>query len=345
MSVFGIQGSFTRAAVAAGVFAAVGLGPGARPAVAGIITDHTATGFDARYDRFASGFPNAPVPNTSPTFVGSGTDFSGVGWFFADGNTFSIAMVSERHFIGAAHVNPGPGGFVFLYDPVSNVVRNYQVRSGQVPVTQFVNSQGQAQTLPSDVFLGTLMAPIPASHNIGFFPVAGGPESDFIGRSTLHYGQNQAYGVGNQLHIGRNNVQAIDTFFNRATSPTAAFRGFAYDWTPANSGEIYLIGGDSGGPSFINLGGRLTLLGAHYGVTPGTPPPQPGDISVDTFFPYYLSQLNAFMAQDTDPTHPNGYSLTIVPIPEPGALALTAVVAAIAAGRAYRRRGCETGPG
>jgi hypothetical protein len=51
------------------------------------------------------------------------------------------------------------------------------------------------------------------------------------------------------------------------------------------------------------------------------------------------------MAQDTDPTHPNGYWLTIVPIPEPGALALTAVVAAIAAGRAYRRRGCETGPG
>src|SRR5262245_21698509 len=38
-------------------------------AAAGVIVDHNATSFDARYDRFASGFPTAPVPNTSPTLV------------------------------------------------------------------------------------------------------------------------------------------------------------------------------------------------------------------------------------------------------------------------------------
>jgi len=304
---------------------------------AGVIVDHNATSFDARYDRFASGFPTAPVPNTSTSFVGSGFDLSGVGWFPST-QFFSVAMVSERHFIAAAHAPPGPGTQLNFYDPVSNVVRTYTVQSGRRPLTEFVNSQGQLQSLPSDVFLGTLTAPIPASDHIGFFPIASGADSSFIGASTLHYGQNPTYGTGNQMHLGRNNVQVIDTTsFDGPNPVNEATRVFAFDWTPTNPGEIYLIGGDSGGPSFLNIGGRLTMLGAHYGVTNPTSTPNPGDQSVDTFLPYYINQLNAFMAQDTDATHPNGYSLTIVAVPEPGALVLTGV-GVIAATYIRRRR-------
>jgi hypothetical protein len=309
----------------------------ATPSAAGVIVDHNATSFDARYDRFASGFPAAPVPNTSSTFVGSGFDLSGVGWFPSGGLFFSVGMISERHFIAAAHSPPGPGTQLNFYDPVSNVVRTYSVQFGRVPFTQFVNNQGQSQSLPSDVFLGTLTAPIPASDHIGFFPIPSGADSSFIGSSIAPYGQNPAYGSGNQMHLGRNNVQVVDTSsLNGPTPITEATRVFAYDFTPANPGELYLIGGDSGGPTFLNIGGRLTMLGGHYGVSNPIPPPNPGDQSVDTFLPYYINQLNAFMALDTDATHPNGYALTIVAVPEPGALALAGVGVIVAV--YFRRR-------
>lgn len=311
--------------------AAAALIHGSGRAAAGVIVDHNPTSFDARYDRFVSGFPTAPVPNTSPTFIGSGFDLSGVGWFPSGGTFFSVGMVSERHFIAAAHSPPGPGTQLNFYDPVSNVVRTYTVQSGRRPVTQFVNDQGQPQTLPSDVFLGTLTAPIPATDHIRFFPVADGPEGRFIGLPTLPYGQNPAYGAGNQMHLGRNNVQVVTTAtFDTPVPVNEATRVFGYDTTPTNPGEFSLIGGDSGAPSFLNLGGRLTMLGGHYGVSP-TPPE-----SFDTFLPFYISQLNAFMAQDTDATHPNGYALSIVAVPEPGVLVLTSVGVLVAA--CVRRR-------
>src|SRR5262245_5260701 len=213
-------------------------------AAAGVIVDHNATSLDARYDRFASGFPTAPVPNTSPTFLGSGADLSGVGWFLSGTTFFSVAMVSERHFIAAAHSPPGPGGQLSFYDSVSNVVRTYTVQSGRRPLTEFVNSQGQLQSLPSDVFLGTLTAPISANDHIGFFPVPSGAENSFIGDATLPYGQNPTYGSGNQLHLGRNNVQfVLTTSFDGQNPVNEASRVFTYDYTPANPSEFYLIGG------------------------------------------------------------------------------------------------------
>ena len=47
-----------------------------------------------------------------------------------------------------------------------------------------------------------------------------------------------------------------------------------YDYDPVNglgADECYLISGDSGGPSFVDAGGQLALVGIHYynGGTPG----------------------------------------------------------------------------
>ena len=319
------------------VIATVGLAATGPRAAGGVIVDHPVGAVDLRYDRYVSGFPAAPVVNTSGTFVGTGLDLSGIGWFTSGGTNFQVAMVSERHFIAATHSPPGPGTILNFFDPVGNVVRNYTVQSTNRPAFTQINP---SIALPADVTLGLLTAPIPVADRITSYPIASGPESSFVNFPTLHYGQNPArYGAGNQIHIGRNNVQTIGTVsFDGPTPVDDATRSFAFDWTPANPGEIYLVGGDSGGPSFIVLGGRPVLLGTHMGVSVVTETPNPGDQSIDTFLPYYISQLNAFMAQDIDGSHPNGYSLAVQPVPEPGTLALTGVVAAGAWWWRLRRR-------
>jgi hypothetical protein len=91
--------------------------------------------------------------------------------------------------------------------------------------------------------------------------------------------------------------------------------------------ECYLIGGDSGGPSFVDYNGRLALVGIHYynGGTPG--PEDLGPISGDSFVPYYIPQLNANMGGEV-----------VSVVPEPGTLLLLIVAAAMLASAAWRRR-------
>lgn len=68
------------------------------------------TGYDpVRHDRFASGFPAAPVMNTDPAFVGLDFDWSGVGWDPADvrkgfGFVSPSHYLVARHFVGSPHV-------------------------------------------------------------------------------------------------------------------------------------------------------------------------------------------------------------------------------------------------
>jgi hypothetical protein len=294
-----------------------------------------------------SGYPTAPVPNTSPSFIGLPYDLSGIGWRDSVPNE-SISLVSPRHFIGDFHVGYQVGEKLDFFDPVANVVRQYTVQK-----LQRMNTTVGAQTLPSDVVLGTITAdptgatsvPIPASDHINFFPVV---TAAGVGSPMLNYGQNPAYGAGNLTHLGRNNITAIDTVTLTPNSPPNPPQDLTmsatYDWTPSNPGEFYLIGLDSGGPSFIPFGSnQIALLGGHLGVSNPTTNPQPGDLSVDTYLPFYIAQIDSFMAQDTDATHPNGYSLTLAAVPEPGTFALVGLAAA--AFVAVRRRRPPRTPG
>jgi hypothetical protein len=53
-------------------------------------------------DRFASGFPMAPVPNTAGGYIGLGYDWTGVGWSATDG-TKGFGFLSPQHYLVAAH--------------------------------------------------------------------------------------------------------------------------------------------------------------------------------------------------------------------------------------------------
>jgi len=52
---------------------------------------------NARDDRFASGYPNAPVANSSSTFIGAGYNWSGVGWLSTN-DTHSFALLGRTIF-------------------------------------------------------------------------------------------------------------------------------------------------------------------------------------------------------------------------------------------------------
>src|SRR5207245_2684113 len=99
-----------------------------------------------------------------------------------------------------------------------------------------------------------------------------------------------------------------------------------YDWTPGVPGEIYLIGGDSGGPAFLRFGDQLALVGVHYGVSNPTTTPNPGDLSASTFVPLYADQLRAELARA-------GFELRVLPsaaapVPAPPTLAVGLVMVA-----------------
>lgn len=80
------------------LLAGIWLAPLARQACALDVVGYTA----AANDRFASGFPSAPVINTSGSFIGLPYDWTGVGWSTADA-TKGFGFLSPRHYLVAAH--------------------------------------------------------------------------------------------------------------------------------------------------------------------------------------------------------------------------------------------------
>ena len=78
----------------------------AHPALALEVTGYSAT----VNDRFTSGFPTSPVPNTSGSFVGAAYDWSGIGWsttIYAASSYKGLALLSPRHFLTAQHYENG----------------------------------------------------------------------------------------------------------------------------------------------------------------------------------------------------------------------------------------------
>ena len=65
-------------AVATALLAVLTLLVGAPACPAGVIDGHNPSSFDSRYDRFSTGYAAAPVVNSSPDFIGSPYDLSGI---------------------------------------------------------------------------------------------------------------------------------------------------------------------------------------------------------------------------------------------------------------------------
>jgi hypothetical protein len=265
-----------------------------------------------RQDRFYVG--------ADKDFLGQAFNWSGVGQ--AANGTWAT-MISPDYFVSATHYHPGGGDVLTFYEG-----NNPSGQSHQYTVSSW-SYQTSYNGVGSDLWVGKLTAPIPASDHITSYPILGLPnQSDYVGRMI--------YVNGKPNRIGRNIIDRVTTA-QEPDPPAAPYKNtvaMEYDFDTVNglgADECYLIGGDSGGPTFVDAGGLLALVGIHY-YNAGTPGPLDlGPISGDSFVPYYIDQLN---------TNMGGESVRVV-VPEPGTLILLLVALLPATWTVLRRKTVE----
>jgi hypothetical protein len=289
------------------------------------------------YLRFAGGFPTtASSTQNNPTFYLQNLDFSGVGWrlpgIFGSA-AWNVTMIDNVHFVGAWHTTVN--GVMNLGDTV-----NFMPAGSATVVTRAI---ANLQNVPnpdgstSDVLLGTLNAPFAPGSGIAAYPI-----------TPAAVVQQEMYVYGRQSEVGRNNVSGTQSGINfpidgnPAHNETLNALLFDYDQPGATgltspdglpstvgNDEAYLNAGDSGGPSFVLVGGLLQLVGTHAGVTDyagigSTKPAGAQDdisFSLDSNLPAYAATIAGMIA-----------------VPEPSTTALGLFAAGGAVAGCLRRR-------
>lgn len=268
----------------------------------------------AAFDRFSSGFAGSPAPNSNGSFIGSGLDWSGVGWGTAD-PTRGVTMISDQYFVYSAHHTPWLGGNqLSFYSTALSTVVTYTVDTGYAwsPVAFSV---GQPQP---DLCIGRLASPIPSVMGIASYPILNLPAlGDYIGLDTLNYGRGGF--APTSPRIGTNHIEAFGIYDLSGDNVDDNFGAFYFD-DLGPAGEVRFESGDSGSPTFVNLGGQLALIGTHAAM--GMIDTQ--YVSVDNFMPVFLGQMQGA-----------GIPFLVI-APEPGRATLVAL--AIGAGFMRRRR-------
>jgi autotransporter-associated beta strand protein len=251
------------------------------------ITGYTTTA----NDRFASGFPTAPVPNTSGTFVGANYDWSGVGWEtgFA---TKGFGFITPQHYLVAAHY--GGAATITLQSPDGTL------RSGsQASVTN--TGYGVVLEGVPDLSIGRLTASTPSGWQIARYAVldlnntsAAPTYGNYNGLSLLAYGRGD--GANGSPRVGAATVADAGTF---TADPKSSVLLTLRSGTPS----VQLAGGDSGSPllhGWTNpIGGKeLTLLGLNSAVI--------GSYNIMSFMaiPGAMNAANAVLT-------PDGYALRV----------------------------------
>jgi hypothetical protein len=226
----------------------------------------------SRHQRFRAGFLLNPVRNDS--FFLSDLDFSGVGW--RRDSIFNVSLISPQHFVSAAHTGFSPGQTVDFFSRLGEL-KSYTISA----VRTIPKADGGGNT---DLFIGTLSAPIPVADEIGFYPLLRLPqESDYEAQPVIVYGRGGRVGTGVISNIYRYSlgITAGMHVTNRFT-----------DLTNGGPDDAYHVSGDSGSPSFVVADGQLALVGTFSvnGRTVET------IFNNDMFVPRYLDRLNDEMA-------------------------------------------------
>lgn len=199
-------------------------------------------------DRFASGYPSAPVTNTGTAFIGRSYSWLGVGWANGDA-TKSFGFITPRHYLVARHYGGWPTIRVLAAD-------GSLATGTQASVTDTGFGFSNSGTSPADLSIGELTASLPSRLGLPRYGVldantSSTTNSTYNGQPLLVYGRGPD---GTQSpRIGSASVNGT------TLSGTNIY-------ISSNTVGVILQPGDSGSPDFIpwtNPDGQpeLTIIG------------------------------------------------------------------------------------
>jgi len=234
----------------------------AAPAVALDVVGYSS----AANDRFASGFPTAPVPNTSSSFIGLDDDWSGVAWStttYAASSYKGFGMLSPIHFLTAQHYENGTLLTAGVRLRTKDGTVTSQANAGITNLGYGLVLTNQGVTAP-DLALGTLAAPIASPTAMARYGIldlyptsASTAYSIYNGLSLLAYGRGAT--TDGSPRTGATTVNLAAAFNSDATQTVIRT---LYTGT----GSVQFVEGDSGSPLLHGWtnpdgGAELTILG------------------------------------------------------------------------------------
>lgn len=260
-------------------------------------------------DSASAAIISAPDPGRHDRFLPNGDPNPG---FLIDQSLITglaierAVLITPMHYITAVHA----GSTMPTFLSSDGTLRTYQ-SAGSVPLT---TNHSDGSMVASDVALHTLTAPIPVSDGVSPIAIIDGDINDLIGHEFFVVGANN--------RTGRNVIDGLNIIqFDDGTDDTFAIR-YSYD-TATNGGigglgadEAGLLGGDSGNPALIQIGGQIGLIGAHFGISVPEGSSAPAGDRYDSFtsvLPPYLAELQGRVSADGQMFQ----TLPISAVPEP----------------------------
>ena len=215
-------------------------------------------GYDASInDRFLTGFPELPTPNTGLVFVGLPYDLAGIAWSSLDA-TKGFGFLSPLHYLVATHYG-GAAEVGFLGDggTVSTVPGLTVIPTG----LGFPQGGG-------DLSIGRLAAPVPAAAGLPRYAVldlnatsASDTPAAYAGRPVLVSGRGTAtVPPGSPRLVASEVATAASTLYGANTG-----------YMLTTTADFTLETGDSGSPLFVqttnpNGQAELAIIGNHAAV-------------------------------------------------------------------------------
>ncbi|WP_146394631.1 PEP-CTERM sorting domain-containing protein [Planctomycetes bacterium CA13] len=257
----------------------------------------------ARHDRFSSGVI------TNPTFLMDHSLISGV-----DAVGQRAALISPQHYLTAAHISAFNPTFLGSDGALHNFARDLTPGSrtvlGTTLTADFTKSNGTVllagTTHASDIAIVRLAAPIPTADGIDTLPIYTGTLSSMVGEELFVFDKN--------VRAGKDTIDIAEIVeLNTGAITASVIYGFDEEGTILPSDELRLVGGDSGGSSLIDFGGRYEVVGANMGV--GTDTDTGKVYSFNTFAGAYMSEIESIMNADGYVLGAEGIFVTAVPEP------------------------------
>ena len=229
--------------------------------------------------RFTGNLNSPATLSANPSFLLSGFDTTGVGWYVQDTRR-QFAMISPRHFVCASHFRPSNNGQVRFLGSDGQVY-TYEILSTQI----ISDSNGQ-----TDLSLGTLEEAVDTSVITPFRFADFAQDNSYTGSGyvfgrTVLAGQTALDSVLNLSDLGLSVNARVDN---------TRFLLFTYNIASGDPDDAFLEPGDSGSPAFLPINGELTLLSTNSLIGEN----DTIRFTFAAFVPFYRDELNASMADE-----------------------------------------------